>query len=163
MCPVASVLTVFLIVRTLEFRALLNISHSNRLDVIRRSFMLTMEFIIFLLCLSLVLWGTFCGWLARGKKYGISFFCALVQTIVLLGYAGISICDRLGKGEAIGYTIGTAIIIINWIVCFCVGITSMLATINYGRKHDKITLGLSVWQGLCYFWIFFIYQVWASC
>ena len=146
--------------RTLEFRTLLNISHSNRLDVIRRSFMYTMEFIIFLLCLSLLLWGVFCGWLARGKKYGVSFFCALLQAIVLLGYLGILICASLRIGDRI-FIFSTVmyVMIISAIVCLGVVVASMLAVRNYGRKHDKITLGLSVWQSLCYFWIIFKYMV----
>ena len=116
----------------------------------------TMEFVIFLLCLSLLLWGVFCGWLAGGKKYGVSFFCALVQAIVLLGYAGISICAKLRIGDRI-FIFSTVmyVMIISAIVCLGVVVASMLAVKNYGRKHDKITLGLSVWQGLCYFWIIF--------
>ncbi|MBR4902346.1 MAG: hypothetical protein IKZ46_15515 [Victivallales bacterium] len=122
--------------------------------------MFTIEFVIFLLCLSLLLWGIFCGWLAGGKKYGVSFFCALVQAIVLLGYVGILICARFRLGDDIFiFSIGMYVMIISAIVSLCVVVASMLAAIKHGQKQDKITLGLSVWQSLCYFWIVFKYMV----
>ena len=120
----------------------------------------TMEFIIFLLCLSLLLWGVFCGWLLVEKKYGVSFFCALLQAIVLLGYVGILICASLHIGDRI-FVFSTVmyVMITSAIVCLGIVVASVLAVANCGRKHDKITLGLSVWQGLCYFWIIFKYMV----
>ncbi len=70
----------------------------------------------------------------------------------------------LGKfGSDTSILIPSIIIITNWIVCVGVLITSVVAAILHNRKQDKITMCLSLLQGLCYFWIFIIYQGWASC
>ena len=129
--------------------------------------MLSDECIHILLIAMSLLWLTFCFGLIDRKSYGVSFFCCLAQLIALIGYEGIHINMALVKfgsdTTASSTLIPSIIIITNWIVCVGVLITSVVAAILHNRKQDKITMCLSLLQGLCYFWIFIIYQGWASC
>ena len=113
---------------------------------------------------TFLLWLAFGIWLYGKRSYGISFFCCLAQVIALIGYEEIHINLALKKfGSDTSILIPSIIIITNWIVCVGVLITSVVAAILHNRKQDKITMCLSLLQGFCYFWIFIIYQGWASC
>ena len=119
--------------------------------------MLSDECIHILLIAMSLLWLTFCFGLIDRKSYGVSFFCCLAQLIALIGYEGIHINLALKKfGSDTSILIPSIIIITNWIVCTGVLITSMVAAILHKRKQDKITICLSLLQGLCYVWIFII-------
>ena len=119
--------------------------------------MLSDECIHILLIAMSLLWLTFCFGLIDRKSYGVSFFCSLAQLIALIGYEGIHINLALKKfGSDTSILIPSIIIITNWIVCVGVLITSVVAAILHNRKQDKITMCLSLLQGLCYFWIFLL-------
>jgi hypothetical protein len=106
---------------------------------------------------TFLLWLAFGIWLYGKRSYGISFFCCLAQVIALIGYEEIHINLALKKfGDDTSILIPSIIIITNWIVCTGVLITSMVAAILHKRKQDKITICLSLLQGLCYVWIFII-------
>ena len=96
------------------------------------------------------------------KRYAVSFFCCLTQLIALIGYGAWKTTCLILKGD-FSYETVQNILKTNLVICIGVFIISMVSAILHRRKQDTITMGLSLFQTLCYLGIMFIYASWFYC